>query len=521
MSKDSDNFWLDKLVEDILTTHPEGEIVVSSGVTPSGSYHIGHLREVLTADAVTWAINDKGRKARHIHVVDDFDNLRKIPAIVPDEFERYLGMPIYLVPSPDNKQKSYADYFFNEFYETIKHLTKDMEVVRSHERYLDGYFTQSIFQALENMDSIKETIETVSGRQLKKDWSPIQILDNDNRLDRATLETFSKEDGTVTYRMPDGSTGTAYPEKGEVKLDWRIDWPARWSLFGVDVEPFGRDHATKGSSYDTGAEIVKNVFKSKPPFPVPYEFINLHGQTKKMSSSKGISINPAQALKMMPPAVLRYFVLGSKPNITLKFDPGLGFGRMFDKFASLEKDYFENKSNSSLYRLASFDGTERVTTDVPFNHLVTAFQSSRNNKDAALGVIERSEHIEASKTQKDNILNLFPKIESWLSNWAPDELKYSVKEDLPDIDLSADQKKLLRKLSESINNEVNKNTNPAAQWYHETIHHLREGNSLSPKDAFAAIYEAILGQSYGPKAGWFLSTLEPKWLADRFEQASK
>ena len=69
-------FWLDLAVQDILAHFPTGEVVISSGISPSASYHIGHFREIMTADALTWGIKQAGRKARHIHVVDNFDPLR-------------------------------------------------------------------------------------------------------------------------------------------------------------------------------------------------------------------------------------------------------------------------------------------------------------------------------------------------------------------------------------------------------------------------------------------------------------
>ena len=117
-----------------------------------------------------------------------------------------------------------------------------------------------------------------------------------------------------------------------VKLNWRVDWPARWSLLSVAVEPFGRDHGTKGGSYDTGVALIRELFKAEPPIPYPYEFINLRGYTKKMSASEGTGIMPLETLEVMPPAVLKHFVLSARPSLQLFFDVGQGFGRMFETF---------------------------------------------------------------------------------------------------------------------------------------------------------------------------------------------
>jgi lysyl-tRNA synthetase class 1 len=68
--------WLNKIADQVVAAHPEGEILVSSGVSPSGVYHVGTLREVLTADAIMLALRARGRDANHVHVVDDLDPLR-------------------------------------------------------------------------------------------------------------------------------------------------------------------------------------------------------------------------------------------------------------------------------------------------------------------------------------------------------------------------------------------------------------------------------------------------------------
>jgi lysyl-tRNA synthetase class I len=52
VAQEEKNYWLNNVVDEIITQYPKGEIVVSSGISPSASYHIGHFREVLTADGV-------------------------------------------------------------------------------------------------------------------------------------------------------------------------------------------------------------------------------------------------------------------------------------------------------------------------------------------------------------------------------------------------------------------------------------------------------------------------------------
>ena len=66
---------------------------------------------------------------------------------------------------------------------------------------------------------------------------------------------------------------------------WNLEWAAQWSLFGVTIEPNGKDLATAGGSRDRSDAIAREVFELEPPLNFPYEFLNIAG--KKMSTSKG------------------------------------------------------------------------------------------------------------------------------------------------------------------------------------------------------------------------------------------
>ena len=101
------------------------------------------------------------------------------------------------------------------------------------------------------------------------------------------------------------------------------------------MEPFGKDHATRGGSYDTGKRISEEVFEYSPPYPVTYEWISLKGMGD-MSSSKGNVISIHEMLKIMPAEVLRYFILRSNTSKKLTFDPGLPLLNLIDEFDTKE-----------------------------------------------------------------------------------------------------------------------------------------------------------------------------------------
>jgi lysyl-tRNA synthetase class 1 len=104
------------------------------------------------------------------------------------------------------------------------------------------------------------------------------------------------------------------------------------------VEGFGREHATKGGSYDTGKVIAKEIFGVDPPMPVPYDIISLKGESKKMSSSLGNLVTLGESLQIIPPEILRYFTFKSRPDRQLNFDPELGLYVLMDEYARTEAE---------------------------------------------------------------------------------------------------------------------------------------------------------------------------------------
>ena len=129
-----------------------------------------------------------------------------------------------------------------------------------------------------------------------------------------------------------GSSGWVSPFGGAAKLPWNLEWAAQWSLFGVTIEPCGKDLSTAGGSRDRSDAIAREVFEREPPLNVPYEFLNIGG--KKMSTSKGRGAAAHTIAEVVPPEQLRFLFLRPKPNHAIDFDPdGTDqIPRLFDEF---------------------------------------------------------------------------------------------------------------------------------------------------------------------------------------------
>ena len=107
--------------------------------------------------------------------------------------------------------------------------------------------------------------------------------------------------------------------EGAAKLPWNLEWAAQWSLFGVTIEPGGKDLSTRGGSRDRSDAIAREVFEREPPRNVPYEFLNIGG--RKMSTSKGLGAAAHTMAEVLPPEQIRFLFVRHRPESVIEFVP--------------------------------------------------------------------------------------------------------------------------------------------------------------------------------------------------------
>lgn len=504
--------WLNTIVDELIARHPEGEILIESGGSPSGTYHLGHMRELVTCDAIMLELKRRGREAKHMYFVDDLDVFRKVPANVPAEWDHYLGMPLCDVPSPSGKEgESYADYFLQGLIDSCQDLGIDVVFERSHPKYRSGWFVEAIELCLTNIPTIKTTLERISNRQLDEQWTPVQIMEAGRLKNRqfVSIDTSAK---TVTYINKDDEEATARYDKGEVKLDWRLDWPARWWKLHVAVEPFGREHASAGGSYDTGVQIMQDLYKAEPPMPVPYDSIHMAGDTKKMSASKGTAISSTEGLLLLPPEVIRYFILRSPLNRPVYFDPVNGVVQLMDEFAALAAKADRSESEEQLLYISTRGIDKKTVSRVPFSHLVASYQSALKDADKTIEVIGRTEHGDVAREDADIIREELKFIDAWLERRAPEDVKFALRDSVDPSEFTEQESVFFNMLAAKV---AEAPAEADGAWFHDAIYGCKDDAGMEPKAMFAALYRLIIGKTQGPRAGWFLSILPRDWLIAR------
>ena len=117
----------------------------------------------------------------------------------------------------------------------------DIEVLRSHELYESGLYTDVTREAIEHTDDLRAILQEASGRRMPEDWSPFQPRAASGSLVGNRVTGHRPEENSVIFVDRDGNEGVADYSKGEGKLSWRVELAARWKALGVTFEPFGKD----------------------------------------------------------------------------------------------------------------------------------------------------------------------------------------------------------------------------------------------------------------------------------------
>ena len=483
-------------------------VVVSSGISPSGDIHIGNMREVLTADAVFRAVKERGVAVRFNYVCDNLDPLRRVyPFLDAAVYEPLIGRSLAEIPCPCGKHVSYSEHFMEPFLRSLETLRVDVELERADQMYGSGRMNRMIGLALSGRDRIAAILAELTGKAVDATWSPFNPLcPSCRRVTHAVVTGFSAKDETVAYSCACGGAGEL-PMAGAGKLTWRVDWPARWAMLGVSVEPFGKDHATRGGSYDTGARIAREVFDVEPPLPVPYEWISLKGKGD-MSSSKGNVLSIAEVLELVPPEALRYLVMRERPQSTIGFDPGLPLLQLVDEVDDAASTGTDSRA-LELSRAGRF-----APVGVPFKHLVVAAQVARFDPDRTMDVLARTGY---TGLDRDAVRVRLGYARRWLDRHAPEDMKFEVTPQLPEeaAALNGDQKSFLNRLAGSLDDAMD------GEAVHLLVYALaKEFPATKPALLFQALYVALLGKPRGPRAGMFIAALGPAFCAARFAAAA-
>jgi len=492
-------FWADEFLQDI-----KGDQVINDSFTPSGMVHMGSLKGPVIHDALYKVLKEKGISVTFKYGFDDMDVIDGLAPNLQESHSKYMGVPLFLAPAPEGSG-SFADYFRERMQNLLEELDIHPTFYRTSELYNDGTFNRAIRYVLDHASKVRNVYSEIYKKQIPDTWYPVQVIcPNCGKLGTTKVTgwnndtvTFACEKNLVKWAEGCDYTGEVSPFDGGAKMPWKVEWAAKWWTFPVTIEGAGKDHASAGGSYDVAMKLVNDVFGGKQPQKLAYEFFLSGG--KKMSSSKGLGITGEELLEVLGPQRSRFLMIKSPPNQAVEFTPreSDSISKVFDDYQHANKAKDEKKR---AFELAQVGSVEKVPS-VRFTTLAQWVQMP--NMEAQI--------------KKEGLEEWAPYAKVWIEKYAPESEKFEVKKELPEIvnSLSSEQRQFLATVAEELHQFKD------ADELHKRLYEVATGMGLSSKDAFSALYKALIGKDHGPKAAWLIISLDDKFVKERFLESSK
>ncbi|MZR14179.1 lysine--tRNA ligase [Maritimibacter sp. DP07] len=337
----------------------KGHVLFETGYGPSGLPHIGTFGEVARTTMIRRAFEAiSDIPTRLICFSDDMDGMRKVPDNVPqqDMLREHLQKPLTAVPDPFGEYESFGHHnnaMLRRFLDTFGF---EYEFYSATEFYKSGAFDETLLKAAEKYDDLMKIMLKSLREERQQTYSIfLPIHPETGRVLYVPLKEVNAKDGTITFDDEDGREWTLPVTGGNVKLQWKPDFGARWAALGVDFEMYGKDHSTNTPIYDG----ICRTLGVRPPEHFTYELF-LDDKGEKISKSKGNGLSIDEWLTYASTESLAYFMY-QKPKTAKRmfFDV---IPRAMDEYhqqlAAYPRQTLEQQLNNPVHHIHSGDVPE-------------------------------------------------------------------------------------------------------------------------------------------------------------------
>ena len=270
----------------------KGYVLFETGYGPSGLPHIGTFGEVARTTMIMRAFQELSDiPTRLVCFSDDLDGMRKVPGNVPnpERLTAHLQRPLTSVPDPFEEYESFGHHnnaMLRRFLDTFGF---EYDFISATEFYQSGQFDQILLRAVEKYDDIMKVMLASLREERQKTYSIfLPIHPETGRVLYVPMKSVDAKNGTITFDTEEGEEMTLPVTGGNVKLQWKPDFGARWAALGVDFEMYGKDHSTNTPIYDK----ICRILGQPAPEHFSYElFLDENGQKISKTSGNGVSID--------------------------------------------------------------------------------------------------------------------------------------------------------------------------------------------------------------------------------------
>ncbi|MEA1993161.1 MAG: lysine--tRNA ligase [Euryarchaeota archaeon] len=513
-------FWSDTLVDEILEREKKldeesSAFITESGLGASGIPHIGSAGDGIRAYMVYLALKDRGLDARYYAVSDDRDGLRKVPIGFPKELEKSIGRPVSHIDDPFGCHESYGAHMSSLLIDGLEKVGVEFEFVSSDKLYKEGKFDNEIKKLLKNYRKAGEIIKRETDQEKYTEEYPFFVIcENCGRIYTTRVTGFHGD--TVEY-VCDGSflgknseTGEEIPIKGcgytgetsirNGKLQWKVEFAARWKSLKINFEAFGKDIL---DSVKVNDAICREMLDFEPPIHALYElFVEKEGG--RISKSKGNVFTPQTWLKYGSPESMKLLML-KRLNYTRVVNPS-EIPKLMDEVDELADVYFGDKEianvreEAHLKRLYEYVYALNPPDEKP---LTVSYSTMVNICTVLLRGIE---------SRYDIIKNILLRTQLLPKNFDESKLKERIEyatnfaedvgeEEREKIELEAEESKALGIFRDKLD------TSMGAEEIQTLIFETATKNDIKPGTFFKVLYSVLLGVDQGPRAGTLIKTI--------------
>jgi lysyl-tRNA synthetase class 1 len=450
-----------------------------------------------------------------------------IPSYLDEETYRpYMGHPLCNIPSPEPGYANFAELYGQEYAQVLEAVGFGAQVYRASELYRSGAVNEQIRLALDNKDRIREIYQRVSKSEKPADWYPFNVIcEQCGNLSATKITAWDGElvsyvcsSDTISWAEGCGYEGAISPFDGNGKFPWKVDWPAKFVARDVHFEGGGKDHYSKGGARQVAEVISREIFNHEPPYGVFNEFFLIEG--KKMSSSKGSGATAAAMVELLPPHILRLLLLKTPINRQISFNPeGDAIPVLFDTYDRLAEKFWSGveDDDTQLFKFTHLaeqrEGLSEQRFLPRFSQVAFLVQMPHMNLEEEVTAMKGESLTEADLAELSLRAEYAKK---WLEKYAEDKFIFELQDSVPAHELTPKQTEALENLADKIEAE----TDYSGESLHKLLHEVKEMSGLSPKEFFSAIYQLFLAKDSGPKVGWFIGSLEKKFVVKRLRQQS-
>ena len=380
----------------------KGYVLFETGYGPSGLPHIGTFGEVARTTMIMRAFQElSDLPTRLVCFSDDLDGMRKVPGNVPnpERLIEHLQRPLTSVPDPFEEYESFGHHnnaMLRRFLDTFGF---EYDFISATEFYQSGQFDQVLLRAVEKYDDIMKVMLASLREERQKTYSIfLPIHPETGRVLYVPMKFVDAQNGTITFDTEEGEEMTLPVTGGNVKLQWKPDFGARWAALGVDFEMYGKDHSTNTPIYDK----ICRILGQPAPEHFSYElFLDENGQKISKTSGNGVSID--EWLTYASTESLSYFMyLKPKTAKRMHFDViPKAVDEYHQQLRAYEGQDDKARLNNPVWHIHGGDVPVSKMV-VPFSMLLNlASVSGAEDKDQLWGFIKRYAPEASAETHAD------------------------------------------------------------------------------------------------------------------------